>query len=151
MDELRSRENKIIDIKIKKENIKYLELWNVEVSVPNLELIGITRESVLNFQTRFFYELGHLLLTNKVFIRRSEDRYTYIFRITDFYAFNNLDKIKTLGDFILNNFPYKRLFLNEAPESMAFSIIKDESTNKRKIIRHNSFSEGNDIKKLRIE
>ena len=151
MDELRSRENKIIDIKIKKENIKYLELWNVEVSIPNLELIGITRESVLNFQTRFFYELGHLLLTNKVFIRRSEDRYTYIFRITDFYAFNNLDKIKTLGDFILNNFPYKRLFLNEAPESMAFSIIKDESTNKRKIIRHNSFSEGNDIKKLRIE
>ena len=141
----------ILDIKIKKEYIKYLELYNVEVSIPNLELLGITQESILNFQTRFFYELGHILLTKQVFIKRSEDSYTYIFRITDLYAFHNIYKIKPLGDYILNNFPYKRSFLSEAPESSVFSIIKDESTNKRKIIRHNSFAEGNYIKKLRIE
>ena len=118
----------IFDIQIKKEYVKYLELWNVEVSIPNLELLGITRQSILDFQTRFFYEIGHVLLTKQVFIKRSEDRYTYIFRIIDSYAFHNLNKIKPLGDFILNNFHF-----------MTF-------TKKRKII---SFIEG--IKKLRIE
>ena len=121
------------------------------MSIPNLELLGITQESILNFQTRFFYELGHILLTKQVFIKRTEYSYTYIFRITDSYALNNIHKIKPLGDYILNNFNYKRSFLSEAPESSVFSIIKDESTNKRKIIRHNSFVEGNYIKKLRIE
>ena len=113
--------------------------------------MGITNESVLNFQTRLFYEVGNLLLTNQVFINRSEDKYTYIFRIKDYYALNNIDKIKPLGDYILNNFSYKKSFLGKAPESTVFSIIKDQSTNKRKIIRHNSFAEGNYIKKLRIE
>lgn len=153
MVELRSMniENEIIDINIKKVYYDYLEVCNVEVSIPNLELMGITNESVLNFQTRLFYEVGNLLLTNQVFINRSEDKYTYIFRIKDYYALNNIDKIKPLGDYILNNFSYKKSFLGEAPESTVFSIIKDQSTNKRKIIRHNSFAEGNYIKKLRIE
>ena len=153
MDELRSRGNEILDIKIKKVYYNYLEVCNVEVSIPNLELLGITEDSILNFQTRFFYELRNLLLTNTIFIKRTENSYTYIFRITDSYALNNIHKIKPLGDYILNNFNYKRAFLSEAPESRVFSIIKDEYTNKRKIIRHNSFSdfsEGNYIKKLRI-
>jgi hypothetical protein len=120
----------ILDIKIKKEYVKYLELWNVEVSIPDLEVLGMTRQSILDFQTRFFYELGHLLLTNKVFINNSDNRYTYIFRIIDSYAFHNLNKIKPLGDFILNNFHF-----------MTF-------TKKRKII---TFTEFAGIKKLRIE
>ena len=98
----------IIDIQIKKVYYEYLEICNVEISIPNLELLGITCQSVLDFQMRFFYELGHLLLTKKVFIKRSEEIYTYIFRITDYYALNNLNKIKSLGDYILNDFCFRK-------------------------------------------
>ena len=87
---------------------KYLQILDIEVSLPNLETFGIKHQSVMDFQMRLFYELGNLLLTNKVFIKRSEETYTYIFRISDYYAFNNIDKIKPLGDFILNNFSFKK-------------------------------------------
>ena len=86
---------------------KYLELLDIEVTLPNLESLGIKHESVMDFQMRFFMELGYLLFTDKVFIVRKETSYIYIFRISNYYALNNLSKIKPVGDFVLNNFPFK--------------------------------------------
>ena len=86
---------------------KYLEFLDIEVTIPNLENFGIKRESVMDFQMRFFRELGYLLLTDKVYISKNETSYIYIFRINDYYALNNLSKIKAVGDFILDDFPFK--------------------------------------------
>jgi len=98
----------IILIEKKKVYYEYLEVLNIEISIPNLELLGITHLSVLNFQMRFFSELGYLLSTDNIFIRKTEDTYTYIFRINDYYSLNNISKIKPLGDFILNDFIFNR-------------------------------------------
>jgi len=126
-------ELEVILIEQKKVNYNYLEVLNIEVSILNLELLGILRESVINFQMRFVAELENLLLTKLVFIRNSDELYTYIFRINDYYALNNLSKIKPLGDYILNDFSFKK------------------RDNKRKQIRYESLDISKKIKLLYID
>jgi hypothetical protein len=123
----------ILDIKQTKRYWKYLEFLDIEISIINLELLGIYHQSVLDFQMRFFYELGHLLLTNRIYINKNDTIITYIFRINDYYALNNLSKIKPLGDFILNDFPFKYC------------------SKKRKIVRQESFQISKKFKHIKLD
>ena len=118
-NEMKCNEINVLKVEKKIRFWKYLQLLDIEITIPNLESLRIQRQSVLDFQMRFFTELGHLLLTKIIFIERNNSFYTYIFRITDHYALNNISKIKPLGDFILNDFSFRytsrkrKIFRNE--------------------------------------
>jgi len=99
-------ECKVISIQVKKEYIEYLEYNTIIITIPNLELHKITKQSILNFQHRLFYELRYLLLDPLIRIEKNNSYYSYNCRIYDSYAFNNINKLEPLLNTLFNTFPF---------------------------------------------
>lgn len=105
-------EFKILNIETSIEHIKYLQYKLIILTIPNLEKYNVSRESVLNFQTRLFYELNNLFMdldNQQLYIRiqRNESYYKYIIRITNIYTLKNILHIESTVNTIFEHFPFK--------------------------------------------
>ena len=106
----------VINIEQKNEFIGYKEYKLVILTIVNLESYYVSRKSILNFQTRLFYELNNLFWDpscSPIYIRieKDESEYKYIIRVTNIYMLKNIVYLENLVNRIFYEFPFK--FINK--------------------------------------
>jgi hypothetical protein len=107
-------EFKVHKIQQTNEFCSYLEFNLVELTIPNLEAYGVTHESLLNFQTKLFYEIDNLFWdpnNSPIYIRihRNDTYYTYTIRVINLYNLKNINRLEHLVNSIFDTFPFKYL------------------------------------------
>jgi len=101
-------EFKVLNSKLVKENVGYKEYYNVIITIPNLEVYEVTKESASNFNNRIHYELDVLFWNPLISLTRTSTEYIYTIRIYNIYSLNNVNKVKNLVNNIFNTFPFVR-------------------------------------------
>jgi hypothetical protein len=105
-------EFKVHNIQQTNEFIEYLEYKLVVLTVPNLENYGVSYESVLNFQTKLFYDIDNLFWDQSkspIYIRinRDDAYYKYIIRVTNLYNLKNIVNLEIMVNSLFKTFPFK--------------------------------------------
>ena len=125
-------EFKVLNVESTIENIKYLQYNLVILTIPNLEKYNVSRDSVLNFQTRLFYELNDLFWDSdnpQIYIRihKNESYYKYIIRVTNTYNLKNILVVRTVVNNIFERFPFKYISKkrrNTCEEYISYKVQK---------------------------
>ena len=123
-------EFKVLNIETKIESIKYLQYNIIILTIPNLEKYNVSHESVLNFQTRLFYELNNLFMDQETLyirIQRNESYYKYSIRVTNIYILKNILRLENTVNSIFEGFPFKYISKkrrNTCEEYISYKVQK---------------------------
>ena len=123
-------EFKVLNIETKIESIKYLQYNIIILTIPNLEKYNVSHESVLNFQTRLFYELNNLFMDQETLyirIQRNESYYKYSIRFTNIYILKNILRLENTVNSIFEGFPFKYISKkrrNTCEEYISYKVQK---------------------------
>lgn len=125
-------EFKVSNIELSSEHIKQLEYKLVILTIPNLEKYNVSHESVLNFQTRLFYELNNLFwdpdnLQIYIRIKNNESYYKYSIRVTNTYNLKNILRLENTVNNIFERFPFKYISKkrrNTCEEYISYKVQK---------------------------
>ena len=123
-------EFKVLNIETKIESIKYLQYNIIILTIPNLEKYNVSHESVLNFQSRLFYELNNLFMDQETLyirIQRNESYYKYSIRVTNIYNLKNILRLENTVNSIFEGFPFKYISKkrrNTCEEYISYKVQK---------------------------
>ena len=123
-------EFKVLNIETKIESIKYLQYNIIILTIPNLEKYNVSHESVLNFQSRLFYELNNLFMDQETLyirIQRNESYYKYSIRVTNIYILKNILRLENTVNSIFEGFPFKYISKkrrNTCEEYISYKVQK---------------------------
>ena len=101
-------EFKVLNSKLVKENVGYKEYYNVIITIPNLEVYEVTKESASNFNNRMHNELDILFWNPLIHLTKTSSEYIYNIRIYNIYSVNNFKKVEKLVNNIFDTFPFLR-------------------------------------------
>jgi len=96
----------VLNIELKKEMVAYKEYNNVIITIPNVEVYEITKESASNFNNRMHYELNNLFWSPLIRLTKIDSSYIYNIRVYNIYSINNIYKLEAIINNIFNTFPF---------------------------------------------
>ena len=102
----------VISINQTTETIECKVYDNIILTLPNLKAYNVEHESILNFQTKLFYELNNIFwdpYNSPIYIRidKNTSYITYILRVTNKYMLKNKLFLKDYVNNMLNTFNFK--------------------------------------------
>lgn len=100
-------ELKVISVEKTVEYFDHLMYNVVNLTIPNLELYEIVNESIMNFNSKLFYEITNLFWNPYIRIEKNSSYYTYKIRVYDVYSLKNISILENLVNSILEKFPFK--------------------------------------------
>jgi hypothetical protein len=98
----------VLKCELGKETVGYKEYHTVIITIPNLEVYEITKESASNFNSRMHYELDILFWNPLISLTKTSMEYIYKIRIDNVYCDNDVNKVKQVVNNIFNTFPFVR-------------------------------------------
>jgi len=98
----------VLNIELKKVMVGYKEYNTIIITIPNLEVYEITKESASNFNNRMHYELDILFWNPLISLNKTSTEYIYTIRINYVYCVDNFNKVEQVINNIFNTFPFVR-------------------------------------------
>jgi len=98
----------VLNLELAKETVGYKEYNTVIITIPNLEVYEITKESASNFNNRMHHELDILFWNPLISLNRTSMEYIYTIRIYEVYCVKNFEKVEKLINNIFDTFPFAR-------------------------------------------